>query len=153
MHHISDIVFKGSNFEALGTLNHGIMVDLGDVPIDGLDERSEGIGYITGMKASRDFAQAGDLAVKLQKGIKQDGRMYSSVLPVRENSTYVIRSIAYDGEAIRKVGPYAYNEMDLDKRRDVLVVFRVVRLRDGDATIVWKELDSSKAPKLKPNKN
>ena len=152
MHHISDIVFRGSNFEALGTLNHGIMVDLGDIPIDGLDETSEGIAYIIGIKASKDFTQAADLAVKLQKGIEKDGRKYSSILPVRENSTYAIRSIAYDGEAIRKVGPYAYNEMDLDKRRDVLIVFRVIRLRDGDATIIWKEIDNSKAPKLKPDK-
>lgn len=153
MHHISDIVFRKGRFEALGVLNHGIMVDLGDIPIDSVTEKTEGIAYLTKIKPSRDFAEAADLASKLTKGIKEDGRTYASILPVLLNHTYVIRSIAYDGEALRKVGKYTYNEMDLDERRDILVVFRVVRVKDGTlATIVWKRLDDGRAPKLKPNK-
>jgi len=153
MHHISDIVFRKGRFEALGVLNHGIMVDLGDVPIDSVTDKTEGVPYLAKIKASRDFAEAADLATKLTKGIKEDGRTYASILPVQEGHTYVIRSIAYDGEALRKIGKYTYNEMDLDERRDVLVVFRVVRLTGGtEVTIVWKRLDDGKAPKLKPNK-
>jgi len=153
MHHISDIVFRKGNFEALGVLNHGIMVDLGDLPIDSVDENTAGVEYLKKIKPSKDFQQAGDLANKLTKGIENSGHRYASILPVRENSTYVIRSIAYDGEVIRKVGPFTYNELELDRRRDVIVVFRVVRLNGGnDATIVWKVIDDSKAPKLKPGK-
>ena len=153
MHHISDIVFRKGRFEALGVLNHGIMVDLGDVPVDSVTDKTEGVRYLAKVKASKDFAEAADLATKLTKGIKEDGYTYASILPVLEGHTYVIRSIAYDGEALRKLGKYTYNEMDLDERRDVLVVFRVVRLTDGrEATIVWKRLDDSKAPKLKANK-
>ena len=42
MHHLSDIVFRNGKFESLGVLDHGIMVDLGDVPIDSVTEKSEG---------------------------------------------------------------------------------------------------------------
>ena len=150
MHHISDLVLKPGRVEALGVLNHGIMVDLGDVPIEQVTEKTEGVAYLTKIKPSKDFQQAADLAGKLTKGIMEGGRTYGSILPVRLNSTYVLRSIAYDGEVLRKVGPFTFNELELDKRRDILIAFRVVRLRDGrDATIVWKELDESKAPKLK----
>ncbi len=150
MHHISDLVLKPGRFEALGVLNHGIMVDLGDVPIEQVTEKTDGVAYLTKIKPSKDLQQAGELAGKLTKGINEDGRTYASILPVRLNSTYVLRSIAYDGEVLRKVGPFTFNELELDKRRDILIAFRVVRLRDGqDATIVWRELDDSKAPKLK----
>jgi hypothetical protein len=133
-------------------LNHGIMLNLGDVPVDSVTEKTEGVAYLAKLKPSKDFAEAADLATRLKKGIREGERTYASVLPTAANSTYVLRSIAYDGEAIRKVGPYAYNEMDLDNRRDVLVVFRVVRIEGDEATLVWKELDDSRAPKLKPNK-
>lgn len=152
MHHISDIVFKKGNFEALGVLNHGIMVDLGDVPFEAVTEKTEGVRYLTRIKPSKNFQEAAELADKLTKGIKEDGRNYASILPVKENSTYVIRSIAYEGEALRNVAGIVYNELDIDKRRDVLIAFRVIRLADGSATIVWKELDDSKAPELKPDK-
>ncbi|QQS41297.1 MAG: hypothetical protein IPM63_18365 [Acidobacteriota bacterium] len=152
MHHIADIVFKKGNFEALGVLNHGIIVDLGDVPFESITEKSDGVAYLAKIKPSKDFQEAAVLADKLTKGIKENGRTYASILPVKENSTYVIRSIAYEGEALRKVAGIVYNELDLDKRRDVLIAFRVLRLADGSATIVWKELDDSKAPKLKPDK-
>jgi hypothetical protein len=151
MHHISDIVFRNGKFEALGVLNHGIMVNLGDVPIDSVTEKSEGVNYLVKVRPSKDFTEAADLATKLTKGIKNGGRTYASILPMGADSTYVLRSIAYEGEAMRKVGPYAYNEMDLDKRRDVLVVFRVVRVSKDEVTLVWKQLDDRKAPKLKAN--
>ncbi|HUF02716.1 MAG TPA: hypothetical protein VMM38_00920 [Aridibacter sp.] len=152
MHHIADIVFKKGNFEALGVLNHGIMIDLGDVPFETVSEMTEGVGYLTKIKPSKDFQQAAELADNLTMGIKEDGRTYASILPVKESSTYVIRSIAYEGEALRNVAGIIYNELEIDRRRDVLIAFRVVRLADGSATIVWKELDDSKAPKLKADK-
>lgn len=154
MHHISDIVFRKGRLESLGVLDHGIMVNLGDVPIDTVNEKTEGVEYLAKIKPSKDMEEAGAFANKLTKGIKKNGRLYASVLPIKEGNTYVIRSIAYDGEAIRKLGKYAYNEMDVDTRRDVLVVFRVVRIKNGDeATIVWKRLDDGKSPKLKMQKN
>ncbi|REJ77874.1 MAG: hypothetical protein DWQ47_16060 [Acidobacteria bacterium] len=153
MHHIADIVFKDGQIQALGVLNHGIMVDLGDVAIEGVDEKTEGVGYLAKIKASKDFKQAADLANKLTKGIEKDGRRYASILTAKTGSTYVLRSIAYEGESLKKVGGVIFNELELDKRRDVLVAFRIVRLENGRATILWREIDDDKSPELKVKKD
>jgi hypothetical protein len=74
-------------------------------------------------------------------------------LPVADNTTYALRSIAYQGTIMRSIQTLTYNELDVDKRRDVIVVFRVVkRDADGSVTILWKELSNKNAPKLKENK-
>lgn len=152
MLHIADIVFKKGKLEALGVLNHGIMVDLGDVPLDSVTDKTEGVDYLTDIKPSRNFQEAAELADKLTKGINKKDRVYASILPLKEGSTYVIRSIAYDGEVLRNIGGIVYNELEMDKRRDVLIAFRVIRVADGRATIVWKKLDDDKPPKLKADK-
>lgn len=150
---IADIVFNKGRFEALGVLNHGIMVDLGNIPIESVTKGTEGVRYLTKIKPSKDFAQAADLANKLTKGMKKDGRTYASILPVRDNSTYVLRSIAYEGESLQRAGGFVFNELELDKRRDVLIAFKVVRDFNGnDVTIAWKQLDDSRAPELRQKK-
>jgi hypothetical protein len=42
-----------------------------------------------------------------------------------------------------------FQDLDLEKRVDLIVGLRVIRLDDGNATIVWKELSRKDAPKLK----
>ena len=151
--HLADLVFNKGMFEALGVLNHGIMTDLGDIPIESVSGKTEGVGYIAKLKPSKNFAEAGDLAKRLTSGIKEGGRTYASILPVRLNSTSVLRSIAYDGESLKKAGPFVFNELELDKRRDILVAFRVVRLLNGDdATIIYRIVEDDKPPKLKADK-
>lgn len=153
MHHLADLVFSKGMFESLGVLNHGIMTDLGDVPIESVTEKTEGVPYMMKIKPSKNFAEAGDLATRLTKGIKDDGRTYASVLPLRMNSTFVLRTIAYDGESLKKAGPFVFNELELDNRRDMLVAFRVVRLLNGeDATIIYRIVEDNRAPKLKADK-
>ena len=69
------------------------------------------------------------------------GHSYSMAAPVRADTTYVLRSITY------KVG----NNLDEARKPvDVLVVFRVVHKSvEGDVTLLWKELQRKKSPKLK----
>jgi hypothetical protein len=44
----------------------------------------------------------------------------------------------------------SYNLLDGDKRVDVTLAFRVIRIgEDGSVTILWKELQRKEAPKLK----
>ena len=61
-----------------------------------------------------------------------------------------MRSIAYRGKFRRAEAGVVYNELDFDKRRDIIVVFKIVDVEpDGSATIVWRMLRESKSPKLK----
>ncbi len=47
-------------------------------------------------------------------------------------------------------GELRFHTLSLDKRADVIIVFRIVRkAEDGTLTIVWKELDRKEAPKIK----
>lgn len=147
---LADINFSKNKFEALGVMTHGIMVDLGDVPVEDIALNSDGVKHVVKISPASDFGEAGAFAGKLEKGYKKGGFTYSSVLSAVQGHTYVLRSIAYRGVAPKSVLGIAYNELDFDERKDVIVAFRVVSLNEGqDLTLIWKRLQNKKAPKLK----
>lgn len=151
--HLADLNYTGRSFRAFGTLAHGIFVNLGDVPLEKVDLKSVGLDFLTKFQAASDFKEAQEIAVKLDKGIENETLVYKNLLPVAENTTYALRSIAYQGTIVRTIQGLTYNELDIDKRKDVIIVFRVVRRdADGSVTILWKELSNKNAPKLKENK-
>ena len=147
---LADLNFKKNSLQSLGTLTHGIMVNVGDVPLEEASLTSKGAKYIVKLKPARNINKAAELANKLTKGIKEDGFLYASILVAKPNTTYFLRSIAYRGEARKAVGPYVYNELAFDKRRDIIIAFRIVRMEPGKSiTVVWKELRNKKSPKIK----
>ncbi|MCB1023167.1 MAG: hypothetical protein KDB79_02175 [Acidobacteria bacterium] len=149
---LADLNFRKNTFQALGTLTHGIMTELGDVPIESVDLKSPDSKFIVDFKPAKDINAAAKIAGDLTKGIKNKGRTYASVLPVKLNSTYLLRSIAYRGEAAKVAGPIVYNELDFDNRRDMIVAFRVVKFVPNESVVIlWKELDDNKSPKIKTN--
>jgi len=151
--HLGDLNYTGKSFRAFGTLAHGIFVNLGDVSLDKIDLKSAGLDFLAKFQPAADFKEAGEIAGKLDAGIKNETFTYKNLLPAAENTTYALRSIAYQGTVMRSIQSLTYNELDVDKRKDVIVVFRVVkRDADGTVTILWKELSNQNAPKLKENK-
>jgi len=149
---LSDLNFRKNRFESLGKLNHGIMVNLGDTPLEDVTLETNGVPYLTKFKPAKDMSSAGETAQKLTGGIQDGDFMYASIALVDVDKTYVIRVIAYQGVSPKTVGGVVFNEMELDKREDIIVAFRVVRLVPGESvTILWKELKSRKSPKLKSN--
>jgi hypothetical protein len=53
----------------------------------------------------------------------------------------------------RAVQGITYDEFRFDKRRDVTVAFRVIRVHDdGSVTIAWRRLADKKSPSIKPTK-
>ena len=148
--HLADLNFRKNTFQALGTLTHGIMVNLGNVSLEDINVKTKGMNFLAKFKPAKDLPKAADIANKLVKGINKDGFKYASVLPVKENMTYALRSVAYKGESLKKVGKIVFNEFELDKRKDIIIAFRVVRFHPNeDVTILWKEIQSRKAPKMK----
>ncbi|HEY0461502.1 MAG TPA: hypothetical protein VGC97_20365 [Pyrinomonadaceae bacterium] len=151
--HLGDLNYTGKSFRAFGALAHGIFVSLGDAALDKVDLKSDGMDFLSKFQPAADFKEAGEIAVKLDAGIKDGNFTYKNLLPASENTTYALRSIAYQGLIPKTVQGISYNELDIDKRRDVIIVFRVVRRdADGSVTILWKELANKIAPKLKENK-
>lgn len=137
----ADLSLAGSLFETGKSSVQSIIVQLGDVPLESLTLESEGVSYLAQYKPEQEIAKVNAQFEQMKNGVKVDGKYtYSKSSPVKENTTYALRSIAYYGDGIAQTG----------KNADVTIVFRVVKRNDdGTLTVLWKELDRKEATKLK----
>ena len=147
---LADLTFTDQSFQASGVLLHGIFVNLGDVPFERADLQTAGMKYLVEFQPEPDYDRGRALDLQLTRGVRRDGFLYRRGLYIVENATFALRSIAYGGKYFRAVEGVTYNEFDYDKRRDVIVVFRVVE-KDaaGNVTILWKELQDKDSPDIK----
>ena len=151
---LADITFYNDSFQATGVLLHGFFVDVGDVPLETISLETKGLKFLTDFSPETDYEAAKKTGDQLSKGIEKDGFLYRRELSAREKTTYVLRSIAYRGTFYRAERTIPYNELDFDKRPDVIVAFRLVRRdTDGSVTILWKELARKESPKVKRKNN
>ena len=147
---LSDLLYDGRSFVAFGQMSLGFMVDLGDVPLQSVHADSKELNYMTTFQPMTDLAAVTKQNSDLVDGVKQDGRIFKKFLPTAVNHTYVLRSIAYRGKVPSKHFEIKYNELDFDKRKDILVAFRVVRSDfNGTVTIAWKMLQTIPSPELR----
>ena len=148
--HLADLMLTGENFMIPGIMMHGMMTRLGDVPIEQVNLQTAGVQFLTEFKPTNEYERAIAIEDLILSGLGRDGFVYARSIPVVDNTTYALRVVAYDGKVMRAVPGAEYNEMDYDRRRDMVVAFRVVqRDRDAGVTIVWAELSNSDSPKLK----
>jgi hypothetical protein len=146
----ADLSLSGNNFVATGIFAHGILVKLGELPVESVNSETPGMGYIMNFEPVTDLRAAKEIGAMLTKGVKRDGFSYGQTIPIVENATYAIRSVAYRGQTFRTIKGAIFNEIDFDKRADVVVVFKVVeRSADGSICILWKEISRKEAPKIK----
>lgn len=147
---LADLTFTGKSFFVSGVLTHGILVNVGDVPLENVTLQSAGTKFIQEFQPVADVDKAVEIERQLINGIEKDGFLYSRALSAAENATYILRSIAYNGKIYRAIRGITYNELDFDKRKDITIAFRIVhRDADGSVTILWKELLKKDAPKIK----
>jgi hypothetical protein len=147
---LADLSYIGNGLFVPGLLTHGIIVSLGDVPLENVTLDSEGVDHLVEFSPTTDLASAKKLDESLIKGIQENGFRYGRATIASKNSTYALRSIAYRGKIIRSVHGALYNEMDFDRRRDVTIAFKVVECEDdGSLTIIWRRLRDSESPRLK----
>lgn len=148
---LADVTFTDNSFQAGGNFIHGIFVNIGDVPVEEVTLQTAGLKYLTEFAPETDYEKSKAIDRQLIKGIKQDDFLYRRGLYIAENTTFVLRSIAYNGKYMRAASGVTYNELDFDKRKDVIVAFRIVEKdADGNVTILWKVLQEKDAPELKP---
>ena len=144
---LADIVYTADSFQAMGVLLNGIFVELGDVPLEKVNLQTRGLKFLTNLEPTADKFQ--ELERQLSKGIDFDGFQYRRSVRAAENTTYVLRSIAYRGFSLRNAEGIFFDEFDFDKRLDVIVAFRLVsKDADGNVTILWKKLLQKNSPKL-----
>jgi hypothetical protein len=146
---LSDLTYTGNSFQSTGIMLHGLLVNIGDVPLEDVSAATKGAGFLIDFAAATDLKAALKLDTQIINGIKKEGFVYRRNLAAEENATYLLRSIAYKGKLLRSVQGITFNELDFDKRKDVTIAFRVIRRDPDSTTIIWKELDSKKSPAIK----
>jgi hypothetical protein len=150
---LADLLYDGKSFIAFGQMSLGFIVDLGDQPLEIVRLDSKGLAYLTGFAPSGNISEATKQNTSLADGFADSGFLYKKFLPIVVDHTYVVRSVAYKGKVEREHYGAKYNELDFDKREDVIVAFRAVRQDfNGTATILWKILQTKQSPVLDPNK-
>ncbi len=150
---IADLILFDEVFRTGGVYQHVVLTELGDIAIGDVTLESNGLRYLVELKPVRDSDEFMKFDKEIGKGIDVNGFPYRKGYPVSENSTFALRSIAYRGKFIRSIDGIQYDELEFDRRRDVIVVFRVIE-KDaaGNYTIVWKRLKDVEAPTLKVKK-
>lgn len=151
---LADLVLAKDVLKTDGILQHGIMVNLGDVPLENVTPETSGLEYLVNFKPVKTDTEFLKIDNELKAGIKNDGFIYRLGFYVSDKATFALRSVAYKGNFLRSVNGEIYDEFEFDKRKDTLVIFRVVeRDASGNVTILWKMLSRRDAPTLKFEKS
>ena len=136
----SDLSLVKGDFVLQGTNIQGLLVELGNIPLEELDSTAEEIKLLMEFKPEADLEKAAEQYRSIEKGLNFKNKKYSRKASARLNQTYALRSIAYRNS--RHIG--------VAQGLDVIVVFRAIRQdEEGNWTIVWKELSRMYAPELK----
>lgn len=152
-----DLGYNHGEIYSNAFFSQGILVALGDVPIENATQDRAGMKFLIDFEIASDPAKARNAAVRLKTGIESGGFTYASHFTPAENMTYALRSISYNianslppVSDATSMSEMRFHTLAMDKRADEIVVFRVVRKgADGGLTIVWRELSRSEAPKIK----
>ncbi len=150
---LADLTYDGESLIGNGALVDVIFVDVGDVALEKMTPGSNGLQFINEFEPITDPNKAFERSELLGKGVANGGFVYGRGVFATEGTTFFMRSIAYRGKQMRAAGRLVYNEMDYDKRMDILVGFRIIRKgTDGRITILWKEFKRQKSPKMEEPK-
>lgn len=146
---LSDLTYDAAGFRSSGLLSHAILVNIGDAPLETVSLQTNGLKFLTAFETVTDFELARQADKKIANGIENDGFFYSRNAAAKENSTYVLRVVAYRGNLYRALDGLVYDELDFDERRDVTVAFRIVNRDTESVTILWKIISDQKSPAIK----
>ncbi len=143
----SDIQYRNGQIEVYGLNLLGFITELGDVPLESLSLKSGGIAPMFDFQPSWDVRAVKDHIQIAKDGFRIGEFSYKTRFTAKLNTTYAVRSIAYEAawsKRLRKVIRVVFGE---DRRGDVIAVFRVIRKHDdGSVTILWRRLSIKEAP-------
>jgi hypothetical protein len=145
----ADVKFYKNSLQATGLNVLGFLVNLGDAPLEGLSLESGGVREMNAFAPPEEFENIKAQFHAVQRGFKIGDFLYKSALPLRENNTYALRAVAYQGKVTGRFGRFKFNVLSDDKRQDVIIAFRVIRKHsNGSISLLWRELQRKPAPKL-----
>ncbi|HJT68003.1 MAG TPA: hypothetical protein VJ749_16210 [Pyrinomonadaceae bacterium] len=132
----SDIELGGGELSTgFAGADYGLLTNIGDVPLETVSLETPAAKVLASYDVPDEEPKARLEYGRFSTGTELDGIKVKNRLPLRVNTTYIVRSINY-------------------RESDVLVAFRVVRIdSDDSATIVWKLLKKYPTPSLALNRN
>jgi hypothetical protein len=130
----SDLGLEGGYLKTgFAGANYGMLTNLGDVPLEQVSLETTATNIVAVHNPAVDEPKARIEQRRWSTGTTVDGTTLKDRLPLKANSTYLLRAILY-----------SYH--------DCLVAFRVVRIdSDGSAIILWKLLKNYPVPQLARN--
>lgn len=147
---LSDIILQNGILKTDGILQQGIMVDLGKVAIETIGLSSPGFKYLVSFEPAKNITDLQNADRQFVAGVEADGFLYRLGFYALLDHTFGLRSIAFQRATSSGPKNSKFDEFQVDKRQDILVVFKVVEVDyAGNVTIVWKELSRRDAPTLK----
>ena len=152
-----DLGLEDGEFVTTGFFSQGVLVSLGDVPIESLDPDRPEIAAMAALRAAKNPTEARQSADELAKGRTESGFPVAGHARANVGETYALRVIGYKLANVlpppserSTMTEMKFLSLALDKRDDIIVAFRVVSDDgNGGLTIVWKELRRKDGPSLK----
>jgi hypothetical protein len=129
--HGSDISLDQGHLQTgFAGADYGMLTDLGDIPLESVGAETPAVTLFAAYQPASQEQIARSEYRRLGQGAELEGLPVKSRVPLKLNSTYLLRSINYSSS-------------------DVLVALKVIRIdSDGSATILWKLLKKYGKPKF-----
>lgn len=146
---LADIRLRNGYLISDAILSQSVLVNLGEIELEKVAPTSRGLEFLTGYTPNPLAPEAQKQFIEMMRGVKAGDYEYKKALPVIENTTYVLRAIAYKGSIVRSFRGWRYDVLEGDKRIDLTVAFRVIRKEtDGGVTLLWKEIGRKDSPRI-----
>ncbi len=151
---IADLRFYENRFSVAGRIAGGVMVALGDIPLDQISSKSDGVKFLADIIPETVRSKANRQMSEFQNGLQKDNYFYTRSLPLNSKTVYAVRIIAYQTDEFIKnlqntKDVYDFIQLNEDKRADIIMAFRVVEVNnDGSVWVLWRELSRQNAPKF-----
>lgn len=148
--YLADIRLKKEMLISDGLLAQGILVALGNAPLENVTPTSAGMKFLNEFQPEEMSERALEQTLQLIKGVKADGYFYRKGLPAQENTTYALRVVAYRGKIIQPIRGFPFDMLGDDDRVDLTIAFRLLKkdAATGNYTVLWKEIARRDAPKI-----
>lgn len=146
----SDVKRVNDDFVLPGTFVLGLIATLGDVPIESISDKNALITDLAAFSPASDIDEVAGQDFEIGKGVKVGDLIYRKSVPIREHTTYLLRSVAYRAKFLNLPKSEAKRgSLDEDERSDVIVVFRIVRKGPDDTCLLlWREVARMPSPFL-----
>lgn len=147
---VADILFENASFHIEGLNTLGFISNLGNLPLDSSNLTTAGIKEMAEFEPSSQLAEAESHVAAARNGFQVGNFIYKTSLSLKEESTYVFRSIVFRViSKTQNTNRTDSNGKRESRRRDIIVVFRVIRKhKDGSISLLWKKLQDKESPTI-----